>query len=161
MSQDYRIVFQVETTATAVSAPSTPTIPAPKVDTSVAPKAEDKTSTIGVQQVMSAIGNPIGTAMGKLAGAIPWVAVALAVAKTADNLVSTTVDMLSASTGDSSGELAYANFKLGFGHALRPVSYGVALWKQQIEIDRQNKGIAQQRLLMGNGTTNGIGKVGV
>jgi len=159
MSQDYRIVFQVETTETAPS--SKPTAPSSEVSTSTAPDPESKTSKISVQSVITAIQSPIGTAVGKLAGAIPFVAASLVAVKIADTIVSTSLDFSSEASGDYSGEIAYSNFKIGFGHALRPVSYGLALWRQQIEIDRANKQVRQERVLMGNAVSNGYGRKGV
>ncbi len=154
---DHRIVVQLEEGAQI----SSPTVPSASVKSVSAPSPETKTSTISVQSVMGIVSNPVGAVFGKLVSAIPWVAGTLAVSKSADRVATTAVDMLATSTGDSSGSLAYSNFKLGFSHALNPVSYSVSLWKQQIEVDRQNKSIAQQRILMGNAVPNGIGKAGV
>lgn len=158
---DHEIVVRVDSANGGFSTPSSPTTPTPSVETSVAPDKETKTSTISAQLAISAVKNPIGTAFGQLTKAIPWVVAAVAVASAANSIATTALDMISNSTGDYSGQLSYSNFKLGFSHAMNPVSYGMALWKQQLEVDKQNKSIAQQRILMGNGITNGSGKAGV
>jgi hypothetical protein len=158
---DHEIVVHVDSANGGFSTPSNPTAPTPSVETSVAPDKETKTSTISAQSVISAVKNPIGTAFGKLTSAVPWVVAVVAVANVANNIATTSLNMISTATGDSSGEMAYSNFKIGFGHVMNPVSYGMALWKQQLEVDRQNKSMAQQRILLGNGDVNGIAKVGV
>ena len=53
------------------------------------------------------------------------------------------------------------NFHTALGHVMNPIGYGVSLARQQIETNRINKGIAEQRALMGNADINTWGKRGV
>lgn len=162
MSQDYRVIFQIdETTHSAGPAPSSPTMPSPSAPTSVEPNPSGKTKTIPVSSVVATIRSPIGSAMRAMGRAIPAVAAIIAAGTAANSIATVALDVSATYTGDYSGEIAYSNFKLGFQHAMNPISYGVSLLRQQAEYAAKNRQIEQERVLMGNGYANGATKAGV
>ena len=54
-----------------------------------------------------------------------------------------------------------SNLKTGIGHLMNPIGAAVSYARQQIETDKANKQIAEQRALMGNADINTWGKRGV
>lgn len=156
---DYRIVVQLEGGGSGASQDN-PTVPQ-NSESSTEPEKEKATSTISVQSVIATARNPVGTALGAVVKAVPWVAAVMAVIGVASYITTTAVDLGSAYSGDYSAQMQLNNFHTALGHVMNPIGYGVSLARQQIETDRINKGIAEQRALMGNADINTWGKRGV
>ena len=156
---DYRIVVQLEGGGSGASQDN-PTVPQ-NSESSTEPEKEKATSTISVQSVISTARNPVGTALGAVVKAVPWVAAVMAVIGVASYITTTAVDLGTAYSGDYSSQMALSNLKTGIGHLMNPIGAAVSYARQQIETDKANKQIAEQRALMGNADINTWGKRGV
>ena len=91
---------------------------------------------------------------------LPIVGVVYAVGKTIDNLVDTAVNSIAEYSGDYSFSIPFNNFKTGINNVMQPVSLAKNLLLTQLNIERQNRQIAQNRTLVGSATLRNT-KIGV
>ena len=80
---------------------------------------------------------------------MPWVAVIIAIAKTADKVVSTGFAHQAEYTGHYENSTAYNNFKTIMGNVMNPVGFAKNLVHRNFQINKQNKEIAEQNKLLG------------
>jgi len=138
------------------------TSPSPKRSGSkVSPDKTNVTKTISVGQVVNAVRSPLWAGIGAMTKAVPWIAAVIVTAQVASQVTTTTMDMMAKYTGDYSGKIGWDNFKLRAGHAINPISYGIALGNQSITISNANKEIEQQNILFGNADVNSSSSKGV
>ncbi len=162
MSEDYRLIVQIEYPDKASSAPSSKkeTEPDPSVQTSTTPNVSDETPSINVQSVLATARNPIGALASKAMGALPYAAAAVALYESAKQITGKVASIQSDLTGDVSFKMSLDNFQTRVGIALNPVSSVLSLASQQANIQVENRRIEQQRNLLGESDVNGIGRIG-
>lgn len=102
----------------------------------------------------SLISEGIGIAAKEVSKAVPAVAVAYAVLKVSDRMITITQQFQVASTGDYSSQIAYSNFKQGIKNALTPfsTSLNLALARHNAKIEQQR--VNQQISLLGESVIN-------
>jgi len=152
---DHRIIIE----ASGFSGSADPTSP-DLSKTATEPNKEKVIPTISVQSVISVAKNPIGSLLGKVAKAVPWVAAAIVVATVVVHVADTAMDFNTIKTGDYNLQMEWGNMKTAMGHIMNPIGYAVSVARQQAEADVFNKTQAYNRELMGNADVNTFGKRG-
>lgn len=162
MSEDYRLIVQIEYPDKASSAPSPKdeTSPSPSVQTPTSVEADDKTPTVSAQSVLAFARSPIGALESKVMGAVPYAAAAVAIYETAKQIGTKVISLRSEMTGDATLQMATETLGKDVGIIMNPISSAFSLAEQQASIDRQNKRIEQQRALLGEADVNGSARRG-
>lgn len=116
------------------------------------------------QQAISAASNPdslVSKGVGAVAKAAPWVAIAMAVVKAADQVMTTAMEFSVAETGDYAAKTDYENAKVAMRSVLAPFSatLGVIRGEQGIRIASQKAEMG--RSLMGMSSNPYEGGAGV
>lgn len=132
-------------------------------------EAQDKGSSISdkfmsgfqkAQKTLQMISNAGQTALNAASKAIPWVAVAVAIAKTLDKIATFEFDAIENYGGNYTYSVNYNNFKKGLSYVFNPVNIGTTWFKTMLENQKKNVEIEQQRTLIGSSTLKNRG-VGV
>jgi len=98
----------------------------------------------------------ISTGVAALSKAIPPIALAIAVAKITDKVVSTGFGHLESYTGHYEYSLAYNNFKSGVGALINPIGTAKRLANIYLEQDKFNRRQEQVKSLVGQINTIGV-----
>lgn len=106
-----------------------------------------------IQKGYSVANNPFGTAVDKAAKAFPIVAAIDAGIQITKSVVSTSIDIATAYTGNSRLGMVWDNMQSYISGILHPVSAGLNLWKYEINRNNKNNTAEENRAL--NGESNG------
>lgn len=90
------------------------------------------------------------TGAASLSKVAPYVAVAIAVAKVSDKILTTGFAHLSEYTGHYEYEMNYNNFKTALNHVFNPVGYLKQIIHRNAQWNKQNIAIAEERQLLGD-----------
>ena len=154
MPMDYHIYLQSKQSASV----SEKTVPfelrgeeAQSTSDSIAPFISKGLST--AQQVANTgFGTAVNAGVSALAKAVPWVAVAVALVKITDKILTTTFTNIESYTGDYTHSVKYSNLKNGFSIAINPLGLAKRMIERNFEFDANNKKINAERLLVGQAT---------
>lgn len=122
--------------------------------------SDDNYSSNILKEVSKANGvimNPdslISTGIGALTKAVPWVALALVLVKSVDNVASFCINYNTLETGDYRDSIAFSNFKANMGWILKPfsTSWNELQAQNKYRVDNYKKD--QQRSLLGDSVIN-------
>lgn len=118
---------------------------------------ENESSGVNIPKIVGAIKNPLGALLGNIKKAVPEVAVAYLAVKAIDQLVETALPIYAGYTGDYQPSFNYANVKAVIGAVMNPIGLVGDVVTRQMEINKQNLKITQQRMLTGNSIINTYG----
>ena len=120
--------------------------------------------TKSVSKTAGVLMNPdsiISTGTSALIKAIPWIAIAIIVAKAVDKLVSTSINYNSLESGDYRDSIAWANFKSNFSWIFKPFSTGWNEMQTQNKYRIENYRQTMKRELLGDSIINSYTNRGV
>ena len=117
----------------------------------------DDMSASDVIGFINAAKNPMSALIGSASKALAPIAITLACAKVADNVISAALPIYEGLTGDSSIGINYSNFKSAISAITNPFGTINDFAQKQIEIYRTNLKVNEQRALTGNSTINTYG----
>lgn len=124
--------------------------------------AKGITKGIGIAENPDGIvSGAVSKGMGALAKVFPWIAVAYAVLKLTDKVISTANTFITTETGDYRFATQYNNFKAGLGACFRPVSTTINYLQFEQRIRIENKRLSMERELFGDSLVNGGAFYGV
>lgn len=103
----------------------------------------------------------ISQGVSMLAKAIPWVAIAIIVAKVADKIITTCTSYNALETGDYRDSVNYSNFKANLSWLFKPASTAWNEVQAQNKYRIENYKLSQQRALLGDSVVNSFYDRGV
>ena len=116
-------------------------------------KVNANTIIQNIQKAYNTANNPFGAALDKAAKAVPIVAAIDAGIQIAKSVVSTSLDIATAYTGNSKLNMDWQNFQSLIQGTLHPISSALNLWKYSINLNNKNNTAEENRTL--NGESNG------
>lgn len=117
----------------------------------------DDMSASDVIGFINTVKNPMSALIGSASKALAPIAITLACAKVADNVISAALPIYEGLTGDSSIGINYSNFKSTISAITNPFGTINDFAQKQVEIYRANLKVNEQRALTGNSTINTYG----
>ena len=146
MAQDYHIYIHGENGNGGGN--NTQTFSARKEQGMSFPTGEVKQAFSTVKTMAS--GGALNTGVAALAKAVPWVAIAVAIVKGVDKVISTGFAHQEEYTGNYKNSMHYNNFKTIAGNVLNPIGYFRTTIQKEFQMKKQNKEIEQQNRLVGD-----------
>ena len=106
-----------------------------------------------IQKSYQVANNPVGTALDKAGKAVPFVAAAMAAVEIVKAVVSQSLDIASAYTGNTTMVMQWENAQAGINAILHPITTGLGAISRRIRRDNYNNTAQENRAL--NGESNG------
>ena len=100
------------------------------------------------------------TGSSALSKTAPWVAIAIAAAKTTEKVLTIGFSHLREYAGHYEYEMGYNNFKTAFNHVMNPVGYVRQILHRNFQFNKENQRIEQEARLIGSSVYNKT-KIGV
>lgn len=103
----------------------------------------------------------VSSATSKISKAIPQIAIAAALIKLTDKVISEVIDFKTITTGDYTNQIMYGNIKAGISAAFRPISTTINIAKQKRINRNVDEASALRMKLQGDDFLNGFNGYGV